>query len=319
WGSIRAIVGEGAAWLSLLKHYYEIADGHALYYGERWRSTLVTRSFLLLISIVVLGLIGMLNEDLGLVTIPLQVLIVGFIFVDRLRAVQGDWQRRWLEYRQLAERLRCLRYLRLAGVADAEDALRLAASWPVWYATRLARMLGPCAAPAPSQARAVLDHLLQAEIGEQIDYHRGAIRRFTAIDARTRIMARVMLGLTVAIGAAIFVLSINNLSLLSWSGVASLGLSAAPAVVTGLNAFRAEFDLVRLTERSTRLARGLWRLERAASERAEIEEAAEEGAAAETMPALDRTVARRAASLMLEEVSQWRFVLEARTERLRRH
>ncbi len=324
WASAGALAGEGARWPALLRRHYEVADGHALFYGRRWRSALVTRSLLLLISTVVLGLIGMRNQDFGIVTIPLQAVIAGHIFLDSWRAKRGQWQRRWLEYRLLAERLRCLRFLRLAGVADAEDAMRpIAATWPAWYTTRVARELGPCAAPAPSQARALLAHLLEAEISEQISYHRGAIRRFAALDIRARIMAWVLLGLTIGTAAIMFIQSFRHPERLSWSGLTSLALWAAPAIVTSLNAFRAELDLVRLTERSSRISRGLSRLMHAATARAEAlagtSDVTSDAARERELVALDRAVARGAASLMLGEVSQWRFVLETRAARLRRH
>ncbi|SED90754.1 hypothetical protein SAMN05519104_4714 [Rhizobiales bacterium GAS188] len=315
WDSACAILRDSAGWVTQLKRHHDIADGHALHYGEKWRSALVTRSFLLLISIVVLGLIGMLNQDLSLVTMPLQAVTAGFIFFDRWRALRGEWQRRWLEYRVLAERLRCLRYLRLAGVADAEGAAKRPTDWTAWYATRIARLIGPCAAGDPAQADAVLNHLLRAEMAEQIDYHRSAIRRFTALDLRIRGTARALLALTVTTGALMFAVSFQYPHFLSWSGIASLGLSAAPAIVTGLNAFRAEFDLMRLTERSARILSGLSRLSRAA--RARSQPGAAGGGQAATL-GLDQAVARRAAALMLDEVAQWRFVLEARSARLKR-
>ena len=310
WSSACAILGEEAGWVAELERHYDIADGLALDYGEKWRSALVTRSFLLLVSIVVLGLIGVVNADLSLVTMPLQLVITGFIFVDRWRAIRGQWQRRWLEYRMLAERLRCLRYLRLAGIADAEGARRQPDEWTAWYGTRVARRIGPCRDPDPAKAGAVLEHLLAAEIGEQITYHRSAIRRYAGLDLRTRRVSRNLLALTVTLGVATLAASYEYPHLLSWSGIAGLAFSAAPAIVTGLNAFRAELDLMRLTERSARIQRGLEALARAARARV-----ASQGATT----GLARAVAWRAASLMLDEVSQWRFVLEARSARLKRH
>jgi hypothetical protein len=70
---------------------------------------------------------------------------------------------------------------------------------------------------------------------------------------------------------------------------------------------------MRLTERSARILSGLARLSRAARARS----AGDAGRG--PILGLDQAVARRAAALMLDEVSQWRFVLEARTARLKRH
>jgi len=313
WASAEAIAKPHSEWVKPLEGYHAIADGHASFYGEKYRSAAVTRSFLLLASTIVLGFVGMLREDLGLYTIAGQTIIAAFIFIDRRHAARGEWQRKWLEYRLLAQRLRCLRYLRLAGVAEAPGSSVQGGGWTDWYARRVARMLGPCAAPGAGSASAVLAHLLDTEIGEQIAYHRGAVRRFAALDARTRLAGRWLLGATVLAGLMMFCASFVFPAKVSWPGIAGLALSAVPAIAAGLTAFRAEFDLVRLMERSLRIRRGLLRLSRLARE-----EAKGLAPGSTQMLALDKAVARRAATLMLDEVSRWRFVLEARAARVKR-
>jgi hypothetical protein len=313
WTSAAAIAKPHGGWVKLLEGLHAIADGQASFYGEKYRSAAVTRSFLLLASTIVLAFVGMLREDLGLYTIAGQTIIAAFIFVDRRQAARGDWQRKWLEYRLLAQRLRCLRYLRLAGVAEAPGSSAQGGGWTDWYARRVARMLGPCAAPDSGSAAAVLAHLLDTEIGEQIAYHREAVRRFAALDARTRLAGRWLLGAAVLAGLMMFTASFAFPAKVSWPGIAGLALSAIPAIAAGLTAFRAEFDLVRLMERSLRIRRGLLRLSRLAKE-----EARNLAPCSTDVLALDKALARRAAALMLDEVSQWRFVLEARAARVKR-
>ncbi len=103
-----------AAAIAVLHAEYDRADALALAYGRRWRSTLATRSFMLLLGNVMSGLVGTLFPLLVAVTVPVQLLATVLIFVDRWFATRRRWREKWIEYRRLAEAARIARICVLA-------------------------------------------------------------------------------------------------------------------------------------------------------------------------------------------------------------
>lgn len=308
WQALGEIAGpSNRGWLERLKQAHDYANGHAVAYGEKWRSAIVMRSFVLLLPIVVSGLLGVLAPSLTLITIPLQLAITALLFFDRRRAARGHWREKWIAYRNLSERLRCLRFLLAAGAGDLRPDEGGRRSWVDWYAWRTECALGTVDTGAIS-SEALLKHLTEVEIRSQVLYHRGAVRRFTSLDKKLRRLARGLLLGAAGLGALAFAYGAlrSGISGIPWLALTSLGLTVAPSLVAGINAFRAELDIVRQAERSVRARRELARLARAASART-------------PSPDLARVVALRAAAIMSHEVTNWRSTLETRAARLKRH
>ena len=283
------------ATIAALRAEYQRADAQALAYGQRWRSTLATRSFMLLLGSVMSGLVGTLFPWLVVVTVPIQVFATGMIFADRWFATRRRWREKWIEYRRLAEAARIARFCTLAGAplpgARATD-------WLDWRLRRAIRSAPPTGAVPEEWAADTLDHLRKVEIADQIAYHHGAFRRFRRLDARLKRAATIALFSTIAVGFIFALLALTGRG--SWTipltSALSLALSAAPGLYAALDGLRSQLDVTRQAQRSGRIAAGLRRLAR---ELADIPPSA----------ALARAAALRAANIMGEDVMRWERVM----------
>ena len=272
------------------------ADALAIAFGKRWRSMLVARSFLLLLANICSGLLGTLFPSLSVATIPIQAAVTVLIFFDERHAARSQWRAKWIEYRRLAETLRARRFLALCGVAPARD---VETDWVEWISRRAVRAAAPFDALAEAAAPAVIAHLAEVEIGEQIAYHGDAFRRFRQLDRRIRRAAVIALCAFVALAAALAVLPLAHFNFISvsFTSAISLAFMAAPTLYATLNSVRRNLDVVRQAARSAEIATDLKRLAGAL---------ASAPATAETA----RAAGLRAAEIMRNDVSSWHGVVE---------
>jgi hypothetical protein len=281
--------------IDVLDREYRRADAQALAYGQRWRSTLATRSFMLLLGSVMSGLVGTLFPSLVVVTVPIQVFATGMIFADRRFASRHRWREKWIDYRRLAEAARVGRFCLLA---DAQPPGMGSDTWLGWRLRRAVRSAPPPGALREESAAVVLDHLREVEIASQIAYHHAAFRRFRRLDAALKRAATVALFSTVGLGFvfAVFALAGIKTWTIPLTSALSLALSAAPGLYAALDGLRGQLDVARQAQRSGRIAAGLRRLARDLAE-------------APPSAALARAAALRAANIMSEDVSSWERVM----------
>jgi len=275
---------------------YARADALALAYGERWRSTLVSRSMLLLMMNAVSGLIGALSPAASLVTIPIQILVTAAIFYESRVARGRRWREKWLDYRRLAESIRVERFLVLCGAASTPVP---GADWVAWMVRRVTRAAAPADPLRETAAADVLNHLANVEIADQVAYHVSAMLRFRRLDRGFRRAALGMLFVFVALGVifAALAFSVHFSNRFRLSSAIGLALTAAPALYALLDGVRRDLDVVRQAERSDFLAASLKNLAKAIAE----------------MPptvATARAAAVKAAEIMRDDVARWRNVLE---------
>ena len=271
---------------------YRRADALALSYGERWRSTLAARSFLLVLASICSGLFGGLFPSLSIVTLPLQFLVAMAVFTDGRHAARQRWREKWIEYRRLAENFRVTRFLLLCGApAYGGDS-----DWVDWATRNALRTAAPYDAPDQIGAE-ILDHLVEVEIGGQIAYHHAAYRRFRSLDAHIRRAATFALIAFGALGAGLVALALFGGSQLHVSiGSVGLALSAAPTLYAALNGVRRDLDVARQASRSAAIALALRRLVSAIAE-------------APANAATAKAAALRAAAIMREDLDDWRGVV----------
>jgi hypothetical protein len=275
---------------------YVRADALALAYGERWRSTLVSRSMLLLMMNALSGLIGALAPALSLVTIPIQILVTGAILYQSRVARGRRWRQKWLDYRRFAESLRVERFLVLCGAVPIPSA---ELDWVAWMVQRIARAASPAGPLSESAAPVVLSHLLKVEIADQVAYHDSASLRFRRLDQSFRRAALAMLILFVVLGVVFAALAFSTRFSYKFglSSAIGLALTAAPTLYALLNGVRHDLDVVRQAERSEFLAAKLKNLADAIAQ----------------MPAtapIAQAAALRAAHIMRDDVVRWRIVVE---------
>jgi hypothetical protein len=294
--------------LAELRRRTEAIDGLGGYYGRLFRSSNAS-AFLLIIFAALFSATLMILFNVFGIWIFGQMLVTGLVLLDAAIGAKRRWHERWLDYRLLAERMRCLRFLHPLGLGlDRASGLawRPKQSWVEWYVRRSERALGaPAGEMRPEHVAHAARRLADVEIAGQIDYHRRAFRQLGLLERRLGGIAQWALWATTAVAALLGIVAVVEWPIDPWRPLASVLLFALPAVTSAFAGVRAEADLVRLTERSAAAAVALARLRRVI------------GAAA---PTYDRIAiaAMRAAAIMAAELSDWRFVLERRRARSRR-
>jgi hypothetical protein len=281
-------------------------DAFGVYYGRLFRSSNASAFLLIIFAAFFSAILSNLYPSIFGIWIFGQLIVTALVLFDAAIGAKRRWHERWLDYRLIAERLRCLRFLHPLGLG-LDRAFGLAwrpkQSWAEWYVRRSERALGaPAGEMRPTDLARVARWLADAEIAGQINYHRRAFRQLGLLEQRLANAARIVLWIT-PVAALVGIAAVEH-----WQHeaqlIASLVLFALPAVTSAFNGLRAEADLVRLAERSAAAAIALARLRRAMDAAA---------------PTYDRIAiaAMRAASIMAAELSDWRFVLERRRARSR--
>ena len=309
--NVRPLDAALAARLEELAGVTRRIDGFAAYYGQLFRSSAVSRFFLIIAVAFLSGLVGILFPSLFGTSLVLQVAVSILILVDGKVSGRRRWQERWLDYRLLTERLRGLRFLHPLGAGSGETIVpgrRSRDAWTDWYVRRTVRALGaPAGVLGEPALSAMSEQLVAVEIGEQIGYHRRAFRQLGKLERRLALAANAALGAAVAVGGALAATAYlgGGLDAVSWKPMANILLAALPAAMTAFNGIRADSDLVRLVERSAITAAALARLGRAIRRSAMTYDRLT-GAAIHTV------------SIMASERAEWRFVLESRRTRTSR-
>ncbi|HEV2043202.1 MAG TPA: hypothetical protein VGR05_00850 [Sphingomicrobium sp.] len=286
--------------LDLLERAYASSDRLAGYYAQNFRSGHIF-NFLLAATAVLLGL-----SSFALPASKTEVAVVEFavalavIFNTRF-GVSHEWHRRWLDYRQLAERLRPLRSLKLLGVAAPDapgsNTNPVPRRWIDWYAAGVWRAMG-CPNGTIDQAKAakLAEAIACHEIAPQIAYHEATARQIDTLDRRLEWIATGLFVLTLgATALVIIMLQVDPAwvdRMANWLTLLSAGF---PAVGTAIFGIRFQGDLGGSAERSRSTAQTLRAIE-----------AQMEGARGDLSRSAD--LFEQSARAMLADLDEWRLV-----------
>ena len=235
---------------------YAWADGLAAHLAQTYRSGHVF-NFVFGALAVLLGLSGLV---VPVVKLPLAVAELGAIvaFVVNTRIGVGrEWHRRWLDYRQLAERLRPMPCLAALGIAQPD--LRAGGHggwrWVDWYAAGFWRAYGLETRVVDGDTGQLAAAVADSEIRPQIAYNRASAARVHILDHRLHIA-----------GTGVFVLSclsctgfitaylIEHAWTMAYAPV-FVGLSAGlPAIGTALFGIRVQGEFAATAARSAATA-----------------------------------------------------------------
>ena len=163
---------------------YGWADRLAQHFAQTYRSGHVL-NFLLGAVAVLLALSGLLFKELKFWLAMSELAAVAGFVVNTRVGVAREWHRRWLDYRQLAERLRPMRSLKLLGVGRPIIGGERARPprWLDWYAAAIWRASG-CTSGCLLDQRAVADFIVDEELRPQLVYHRAAAHQMHLLDHR---------------------------------------------------------------------------------------------------------------------------------------
>lgn len=244
--------------LELLQKAYGWADRLATYYAQTFRSGHIF-NFVLAAAAVLLGLSSFALPASKLQLAMVEIVITLAIIVNTWMGIRHEWHRRWLDYRQLAERLRPLRSLKLLGIAAPDPpgtpANPVAGRWIDWYAANVWRALGcPHGRIAPERLAELTQAIVDHEITPQIDYNQRSARQIETLDKR---LARLGMGLFVAtlVSSVIVIFGliydpdwVENTN--DWFTLLSAGFPAVGTAIFGIR-FQGDFGASALRSRST--------------------------------------------------------------------
>ena len=240
--------------IDLLEEAYSWADRLATHFAQTYRSGHIF-NFVLGSVAVCLGLSAFMAPHLKFEEAAVEMLITIGIIVNAHIGTKQEWHRRWLDYRQLAERLRPMRTLKLLGIAAPDppgtETNPISNRWIEWYAGGIWRGMGcpsgtidrDCAARL---ARAIADH----EVEPQVTYHERHAEQIEKLDHRLEQVSMTLFVATLVASFATIIAYGFNLPYVNiygnWFTLVSAGFPALGTAIFGIR-FQADFggDAVR--------------------------------------------------------------------------
>jgi len=251
-----------------------------------------------------LGSVVEVTKELAQHKLPF--VLIELIFILSVVAVtragyRTSWHQRWIETREVAERLRMAFPLWALGLRPTTFPVEEPA-WTGWYTRAIVRQQGmrPAALDGAGlrQARATLRSLL----ADQCSYHRSTEKRMEKMERRLELIGTVLFILTLLALTVFFFSVLLDVPLRARISFAVTGIAAGfPALGTATFGIRIIGDFDGIARRSKRTYEVLQRIIDAID--------------AEDPPSLTalRARARAASDIMLGDVSSWRLAAESRT------
>ncbi|WP_345864350.1 hypothetical protein [Sphingomonas qilianensis] len=288
--------------LTDLERSFAWADQLAQHFGQIYRSGHAL-NFTLAASAVLIALTGLFLPRFAFPLAIAEASVIATFVANTLIGSRQQWHRRWLEYRQLAERVRPMRSLKLLGVASPPIAGRQGegstASWIEWYARAQWRAAG-CPTGRLTDATGLTQAIVREELEPQIRYNHGSGHQMHVLDHRLHQVGIMLFCLTIL--SCILSVVVNLISHASHEVhlmfiVASAGLPTIGAAIFGI---RMQGDFCSTAERSLITADDLTRIAKALDNPA-------------NSLARQTDLAEAAAATMLSDVAEWRRAYNLRT------
>ncbi len=289
--------------IDILEESYSWADRLATHFAQTYRSGHIF-NFVLGGIAVCLGLSAFMAPHLKFEFAATELVITLAIILNAYIGTRNEWHRRWLDYRQLAERLRPMRSLKLLGLA-APDPPGTATNpvprrWIDWYASGIWRAMGCIAGRLDSERAALLARAIgEHEIAPQVSYHERNSQQVHNLDHRLGALgfllfiATVLVSVATLLGIALDASWVNAYG--NWFTLVSAGFPALGTAIFGIR-FQADFGGDAIRSKS------------AAAILREIDQQLRSG-----IP-LSRSadLTEQAARVMLEHLDEWRLINQQR-------
>lgn len=186
---------------------YAWANFLAIRYAQLFRSGHVTNYFLSAFAVLV-ALFGLIVPSVKIYLVMVELATIGLLYLNTSAGTNGDWHRRWLQYRRLAESLRLLEYLKQTGLAGppfrneyAPHSLEkgMTADWTSWYSAAIWReMRSPTGFMSVERTRALAHSVARDQIAAQASYHRVNAHRMRHLDHRLHELGSFLMGAVIA-------------------------------------------------------------------------------------------------------------------------
>jgi hypothetical protein len=292
-----------SAGIDVLEESYSWADRLATHFAQTYRSGHIF-NFVLGGFAVCLGLAAFMAPHLKFEGAALELLITLAIILNAIIGSRQEWHRRWLDYRQLAERLRPMRSLKLLGIAAPDppgtQTNPVPKRWIDWYASGIWRAMGcpsgaidrECAARL---ARAIADH----EVEPQVSYHQRNARQIDLLDHRLEQIGMVLFAATVLVSIATLIgLGFGSTYVNMYGNWFTLVSAGFPALGTAVFGIRFQGDFGGDAVRSMATADTLRQIDQELRKDVSLSRAAD--------------LSEQAARIMLSDLDEWRLVNQQR-------
>jgi hypothetical protein len=285
--------------LERLEDAYSWSDRLATHFAQTYRSGHIF-NFVLGGIAVCIGLTGNIFTGAMLQLALFEAAITAAIIFNTQIGVKQEWHRRWLDYRQLAERLRAVRSLKLLGVAAPDPPGSVTnpvpRRWIDWYSIALWRAMG-CPAGRIDLANAVeLGRAVAAyEIAPQVSYHERHAQQIRLLDTRLASIAAALFLTTLTVSLAVVIaLRIAPDLVDRFGGWLTLISAGFPALGTAVFGIRFQADFGGSAVRSQATANALRQISDQLTQGVSLGRAAD--------------LTEQAARIMLADLDEWRLV-----------
>jgi hypothetical protein len=233
-----------------------------------------------------------------------ELLITLAIILNAFIGSRNEWHRRWLDYRQLAERLRPMRTLKLLGIAAPDppgtETNPVPKRWIDWYASGIWRAMG---CPSGAIDRACAARLGQAiaehEVAPQVGYHERNAKQIELLDHRLGQIGMMLFAATLLVSVATLVgLGLGSDYVTQYGNWFTLVSAGFPALGTAVFGIRFQADFGGDALRSMATASTLRQIEQELRKDVGLSRAAD--------------LAEQAARIMLADLDEWRLVNQQR-------
>lgn len=289
--------------IALLEESYSWTDRLATHFAQTYRSGHIF-GFVLGSVAVCIGLSAFMAPQYKLEFAGLELLVTIAVILNAWLGTRNEWHRRWLDYRQLAERLRPMRSLKLLAIAAPDPpgtpTNPVPRRWIEWYAAAVWRAIGcPTGALDPTRAARLAVAIADHEVEPQVAYHRRNAERVEKLDARLEavgfglFVATLIISLITLVGMAVGSSFVDTYG--DWFTLVSAGFPALGTAVFGIR-FQADFGGDAL--RSLATAATLGRIDEEMRRDVTLSRAAD--------------LTEQAARVMLADLDEWRLVNQQR-------
>lgn len=292
-----------------LARAYAWANFLGIRYAQLFRSSHVT-NYALSTAAVILALVGLLFPKAKVLLVIAELTTIGLLYLNTQMGKRGDWHRRWLQYRHLAESLRPLIYLKRTGIISTpfrSDIVRgelgqeTGADWTRWYAAAIWREMDcPQGVLEVAKLQELAHAVVTEQIGPQASYHHTNARRMHQLDHRLHELGNFLMGAVIA-SCALFL--IGYVLLKEWVvGLTSLFIfltAGLPAIGSAVFGLRGHGEHLLAASRSQQTAIALQKIAARLQHTTKLEELA--------------TQLESTAAIMLADLNEWTLTYRERS------
>ncbi len=307
-GDAQALQGLRGRIETRLNPHFTRADAAAAHAAQLFRSGYVMNFTLAALAVILSLLSFVLPAGAKPVLVGLELATIGTILAVTFAGNRAGWHRRWLDNRNLAERLRCLSLSCELGDLDLRTDSARSSDWVGWQVRATARALGLPSARVNAAYLARLRHALVGLIDGQITYLSGEAERMHRLEHRLHRLGLFLFGATALI--CVLTLTLKAASGMglhlaaepvehSIATLLTIGSAALPAMGAAIYGIRMQGEFAGIAERNEALVDHLVPLRRAVD------------ADALDFDTLRRRV-RRATDLLTADLDSWLQTYHAR-------